>query len=77
MARIQFCSYFMLSLMFLLTVCSGIPLNKFFPFGDNAGDIPFPPNDDRSTSFEFNFGFTIYDKTYQTIFVSAYVFLYI
>ena len=27
MARIQFCSYFMLSLMFLLTVCSGIPLN--------------------------------------------------
>ena len=54
-------------------MCSGIPLNEFFPFGDNAGDIVFPPNDDESTSFEVNFGFTFYNKTYQTVFVSVYV----
>ena len=73
MARIQFCSYFLLTLMFLLTVCYGIPLDEFFPFGDNVGDLVFPPNDDGSTSFDVNFGFTFYNKTYQTIFVSAYV----
>ena len=71
MARIQFCSYFLLTLMFLLTVCYGIPLDDFFPFGDNVGDSKFPPNDDRSTPIQLNFGFTFYNQTYQTIFVSV------
>ena len=71
MARIQFCSYFLLTLMFLLTVCYGIPLDEFFPFGDNVGDLVLPPTDDNSTAIQLNVGFTFYNQTYQTIFVSV------
>jgi len=76
MAKIQytmFHSYVLLSVPFLFTVCSGVPLDGFFPFGESAGDLILPPNDDRFTSFELNFGFTFYNETYRTIFVSAYV----
>ena len=67
----MFQSYFLFILMFLFTVCYSIPLDQFFPFGDIVGDLVLAPNDDNSTDFQLNFGFTFYNETYQTIYVSV------
>ena len=32
-------------------ICYAVPLSDFLPYGIDAGDTGFPPNDDDSTSF--------------------------
>ena len=51
-------------------ICYAVPLSDFLPYGIDAGDTGFPPNDDDSTSFNLNHGFVFYNTEYKTVYVS-------
>ena len=51
-------------------ICYSVPLSDFLPYGIDAGDTGFPPNDDGSTSFNLTHGFVFYNTKYKTVYVS-------
>ena len=62
-----------LLILIVLSVFSGcysIPLDQFFPFGDENEDILSNLSDDGSIAVQLGTGFVFYDTNYTTLYVS-------
>ena len=54
----------------VLSGCYSIPLDQFFPFGNETEDILSNLSDDGSVAIQLNDGFVFYDTNYTTLYVS-------
>ncbi len=61
-------------LLSFVTCSLAIPREEFYSFGQNAGDMALPPNDDGSSEqITLQFGsFSYFEKQYSNLFVSYY-----
>ena len=56
---------------FLVSVASAVPLTNFYPFGGDRGDQVLPPNDDESSpAISLNVSFPFFGTDFSTMFVS-------
>ena len=63
-----------LSVLFLLSVASAVPLSDFYAYGGNHGDQFLSSNDDGSTqAINLKVSFPFFGRDYGTIFVSCYL----
>ena len=54
----------------VLSGCYSIPLDQFFPFGNETEDILSNLSDDGSIAIQLIDGFVFYDTNYTTLYVS-------
>ena len=59
-----------LTVLSVLSGCYSIPLDQFFPFGDETEDILSNLSDDGSIAVQLGAGFVFYDTSYTILYVS-------
>ena len=59
-----------LTVLSVLSGCYSIPLDQFFPFGDETEDILSNLSDDGSVAVQLGTGFVFYGTCYTTLYVS-------
>jgi len=56
----------------IISVTNSIPINQFFPFGQSAGDLSFPPAESNaSLRIAVPPTFPFFNETYTGIYVSS------